>query len=70
MERINCPVPRSEPDDDDEDFIRVIVNGAVQELETCREVPGGSCPMEDFGGFVAERVERCKDFEGACGVVE
>lgn len=77
LERINCPAkgpdvhttdartPHFRPEDD---FIRVIVNGAVQELESCKDGPGRSCPMDAFGKFVAERVERYKDFEGACKV--
>ncbi|KAL8286444.1 hypothetical protein RQP46_004461 [Phenoliferia psychrophenolica] len=52
----------------DSDYIRIIVNGAVQELPSCSDGPGGSCEMGAFGDFVAERAELYKDFEGACKV--
>ncbi|KAK4703674.1 syntaxin 1B/2/3, partial [Phenoliferia sp. Uapishka_3] len=66
LERVSCPAPTSSALKPREDFIRVIVNGAIQEMESCKSGPGASCPIEQFGAFVAERVERYKDFEGAC----
>ncbi|KAK4048221.1 hypothetical protein OIV83_004926 [Microbotryomycetes sp. JL201] len=37
-------------------FVRVIVNGAVQKLDHCKDGPGGSCEIAKFEKFVAERV--------------
>lgn len=59
LERLACPKEQ-------EDYIRVVVNGASQKLDSCHSGPGGSCPLGDFKQFVDERVERYGDFEGAC----
>lgn len=69
LERISCSSSTGKIKDAN-DFIRVVVNGAVQVLPDCNEGPGGSCGSQEFGEFVKERVERWKDFEGACGVGE
>jgi hypothetical protein len=58
LERLSCK--------GEQDYMRVIVNGAAQELDTCRDGPGGSCELGRFEAYVKERVERWKDFEGAC----
>ncbi|BGP08688.1 hypothetical protein JCM10049v2_004537 [Rhodotorula toruloides] len=48
-----------------EEFIRVLVNGAPQQIE-CNDGPGGTCKMDDFAKFVARRMELFGDFKGAC----
>ncbi|GAA5897746.1 hypothetical protein JCM6882_000084 [Rhodosporidiobolus microsporus] len=63
LERLSCKA------DKENDYIRVIVNGAPQKLE-CQEGPGGSCRMDKFEEFVKERVEKYADFEGACNKEE
>ncbi|GAA5851741.1 hypothetical protein JCM8547_001192 [Rhodosporidiobolus lusitaniae] len=63
IERIGCD---GEHDDPRKDYIRVLVNGAPQQLPTCHDGPGGSCALGDFEKFVADRVEQYKDFVGAC----
>ena len=60
IERIGC--------DDGQDYVRTIVNGAVQRLEHCQSGPGHSCPLKQFTAFVDERVAQYADFEGACKV--
>jgi hypothetical protein len=53
-----------------ENFIRTIVNGAVQKLDHCHDGPGGSCPLEEFRAFVERRVAQYGDFAGACAVTK
>lgn len=60
LERIGCSNDRKE------DYVRVMVNGAPQQLPACHDGPGGSCSLDDFEAFVKERVELYKDFDGAC----
>ncbi|GAA5845545.1 hypothetical protein JCM11251_002089 [Rhodosporidiobolus azoricus] len=60
LERMSCEA------DKENDYIRVMVNGAPQLLESCQDGPGGSCRMDLFEEFVKERTERYKDFDGAC----
>lgn len=50
------------------DFIRTIVNGAVQKLDHCQDGPGGSCPLKAFSSLVERRTEEFADFAGACAV--
>jgi acid phosphatase len=62
IERIGC--------DDKKDYVRTIVNGAVQKLDHCKSGPGSSCPIQQFADFVAARVEEYGDIEGACKAEE
>ncbi|GAA6055289.1 hypothetical protein JCM3770_004821 [Rhodotorula araucariae] len=48
------------------DYVRILVNGAPQELPHCHDGPGGTCLLGDFEKYVRGRVEEFKDFEGAC----
>ncbi|GJN91040.1 hypothetical protein Rhopal_004055-T1 [Rhodotorula paludigena] len=52
------------------DFVRVVVNGAPQQLPECHDGPGGSCKLADFEQFVRRRAEEFGDFEGACAKKE
>jgi acid phosphatase len=62
IERITC--------DDEQDYVRTIVNGAVQQLDHCKSGPGHSCPLQQFADFAAERMETYGDISGACKVDE
>ncbi|GAA5937852.1 hypothetical protein JCM1841_004381 [Sporobolomyces salmonicolor] len=68
LERMSCDVEELNGDDKGEkkDYIRVMVNGAPQQVGHCRDGPGASCEIGRFVEFVNERVEQYKDFEGAC----
>lgn len=62
LERISCS--------DEQDYVRTIVNGAVQKLDHCMSGPGQSCPLQQFLDFVASRMEEYGDIEGACKAIE
>lgn len=52
--------------DDKEDYVRAIVNGAVQKLDHCQSGPGKSCPIEQFASFVEGRMKEYGDIDTAC----
>jgi acid phosphatase len=58
LERMRC--------DDKEDYVRAIVNGAVQKLDHCQSGPGKSCPIEQFASFVEGRMKEYGDIDTAC----
>ncbi|KPV77824.1 uncharacterized protein RHOBADRAFT_34015 [Rhodotorula graminis WP1] len=60
IERLHCEA------DEDQDYVRVLVNGAPQPLPSCHDGPGGTCRLADFENFVRQRSEEFSDFEGAC----
>jgi acid phosphatase len=62
VERIHC--------EDKKDYIRAIVNGAVQKLDHCKSGPGSSCPMQQFADFVEGRMKEFGDIDSACKAVE
>lgn len=49
------------------DFVRVIVNGAVQKLPACHDGPQGSCALDRFERWSKERTELFGNVEAACG---
>lgn len=57
---------RPRPTHPRKDYVRVLVNGAPQQLPTCHDGPGGTCRLADFETFVRQRTEEFSDFEGAC----
>lgn len=77
IERISCGAPASTfgataagQRKRSSDYIRTIVNGAVQRLEECDDGPGHSCPIDRFAKYVEGRMEQYKDFESACRLEE
>ena len=57
---------RPRPTHPRKDYVRILVNGAPQQLPTCHDGPGGTCRLADFETFVRQRTEEFSDFEGAC----
>ena len=61
LERLRC--------EDATVHVRVVINGAPQQLPGCAHGPGGSCPLHDgWEQYFAAREDRYGDFEGACAV--
>ncbi|KAM0789347.1 hypothetical protein ACM66B_000179 [Microbotryomycetes sp. NB124-2] len=77
LERLDCSSPPHVDDHEldhgtetrlarQPDFIRIIVNGAVQKLDSCKDGPGGSCEIGKFEKFVAERVKLYGNLTEGC----
>ncbi|CEH12980.1 Multiple inositol polyphosphate phosphatase [Ceraceosorus bombacis] len=68
LERITCSPSATAPSSSvsKTDFVRVIVNGAVQKLPACHDGPEGSCALGRFEQFARERTEEYKGVEEAC----
>lgn len=63
LERLRCK-------DEKNDFIRTIVNGAVQKLDHCQSGPGYSCPIKQFSQFVESRMDEYGGIDEACKAKE
>lgn len=59
LERLQCQ---------NTDYIRVVVNGAQETLDSCKDGPDGTCEINKFDRFVKERVKLFGDFEEGCKV--
>jgi hypothetical protein len=59
LERLTC-------EDQGQEYIRVVVNGAQEKLDSCQDGPQATCPMDKFGEFVKERLRLYGDFEKGC----
>lgn len=60
LERIQCGSKKKK------DYVRTIVNGAVQKLDHCQSGPGHSCPLDQFSDFVQDRMKEYGDIDAAC----
>lgn len=57
-ERLKCGTDR---------YVRFTLNDAVVPLDSCQSGPGLSCPLADFGDYMAARKEQVGDFVTQCG---